>query len=135
MEVPLAMRACSEGGAAPGRGEAGGVASGEPSSGLLAGVAVGEKWCRAAAAAGAAQSESRRERSGEPAAEERREVSRELQAVPSTLLARLLTPLPHTLLVLLPAMLPSFGCSTVLSHAPLIILIIHIATMVLFTIK
>lgn len=112
MEVPLAMRACREGGASPGRGVAGGDPSGEPSSGLLAGVAVAEKSGREAGR----QTDSRRECTGETAAEERRDVSRELHALPNTLLERLLIPLLHTLLTLLLARLPSFGCITVLEN-------------------
>lgn len=111
MDVPLAMSACSDGGASPGRGEAGGVESGEPSSGLLAGVAVGVKCARE----GGTHTDSRRECTGEPPADERRDVSRELHALPSTLLDRLLMPLLHTLLAVLLTMLPSFGWSTVLN--------------------
>lgn len=112
MDVPLAMSVCNEGGASPGRGVAGGDWSGEPSSGLLAGVAVGEKCCRD----GGRHSESRRECTGDTAADDRRDVIRELHALPSTLLDKLLMPLLHTLLTLLPARLPSFGCSTVLKN-------------------
>lgn len=86
----------------------GGEASGEPSSGLLAGVAVGENLA-------GAQKDSRRDSTGETAAEERRDVTRELHALPSTLLERELSALPRTLLDMLPEMLPSFGWSTVLS--------------------
>lgn len=111
--MPLAINACNEGGPSPGRGVDGGDASGEPSSGLLAGVAVGVKCARDGPLV--PQTDSRRECTGDTAADDRREVSRELQALPSTLLERLLMPLLHTLLTLLPARLPSFGWSTVLS--------------------
>lgn len=106
IDVPDAMRACSEGGASPGRGLAGGVSSGEPSSGLLAGVAVGVKCaeCR-----GGKHTESRRECTGEPPADERRDVRRDDQALPSTDDASDDMPLLHTLLALLLIMLPSFG--------------------------
>lgn len=110
MDVPLAISECNDGGASPGRGVAGGDWSGEPSSGLLAGVAVGEKCGRD----GGRHRDSRRECTGDTAADDRREVIRELHALPSTLLDRLLIPLLHTLLKLVPAKLPSFGCSTVL---------------------
>lgn len=105
MDVPDAMSACSEGGASPGRGLAGGVESGEPSSGLLAGVAVGVKC----ACSGGRHTESRRDRTGEPPADERRDVRRDDHALPSTDDASDDMPLLHTLLALLLIMLPSFG--------------------------
>lgn len=107
--VPDAMSACKEGGVA--RGVPGGDGSGEPRSGELAGVAVGDQ--RGAI-------ESRRLRTGDTHVDSRRDVRRELHALPITEPASELTvelqaePTRDALTLPTVDSVPSFGCSTVL---------------------